>query len=60
MKNDTIKYKQWVSTDRSQLQDKEELADDFITLLWDMLHMLTEHHFTAKNQNQYLKGLKLH
>ena len=33
MKNDTIKYKQWVSTDRSQLQDKEELADDFITLL---------------------------
>ena len=31
--NDVIKYKQWVSTDRSQLEDKEEFADDFITLL---------------------------
>ena len=56
--NDVIKYKQWVSTDRSQLLDKEEFADGFITLLSDMLYKLTEHHFIAKNQNQYLKGLK--
>ena len=56
--NDVIKYKQWVTTDRSQLEDKEEFADDFVTLLSDMLRKLTEHHFIAKNQNQYLKGLK--
>ena len=42
-KNDVIKYKQWVSTDRSQLEDKEEFADDFITLLPDILYKLTEH-----------------
>ena len=40
--NDVIKYKQWVSTDRSQLEDKEEFADDFITLLSDILYKLTE------------------
>ena len=38
-------------------QDKEEFTDDFITLLSDM-YKLTEHHFIAKNQNQYLKSLK--
>ena len=56
--NDVIKYKQWVSTDRSQLEDKEEFVDDFVTLLSDMLYKLTEHHFITKNQNQDLKGLK--
>ena len=56
--NNVIKYKQWVSTDRSQLEDKEEFTDDFIILLSDMLYKLTEHHFIARNQSQYLKGLK--
>ena len=55
--NDVIKYKQWVSTDKSQSEDKEEFADDFIALLSDM-YKLTEHHFIAKNQNHYLKSLK--
>ena len=56
--NDVIKYKQCVNTDRSQLEEKEEFADDFITLLSNMLYKLTEHHFIAKSQNQYLKDLK--
>ena len=56
--NDVMKYKQWVSTDRSQLEDKEEFGDDFIILLLDTLYKLTEHHFIVKNQSQYLKGLK--
>ena len=47
-----------MSTDRSQLEDKEEFADDFITFLLDMLYKLTEHHFIAKSQNQYLEDLK--
>ena len=53
-----MKYKQWVNTDRSQLEDKEEFADEFITLLSDMLYKLPKHHFIAKSQNQYLKDLK--
>ena len=66
--NDVIKYKQWVSTDRSQLEDKKEFSDDFIILLSGykllykltkhMLYKLTKHHFIAKNQSQYLEGLK--
>ena len=56
--NDVMKYKQWVSTDRSQLEDKEEFGDDFIILLLDTLHKLTEHHLIVKNQSQYLKSLK--
>ena len=47
-----------MSTDRSQLEDKEEFGDDFIILLSDTLYKLTEHHFIIKNQSQYLKGLK--
>ena len=47
----------WALIETSQ-RTKEEFADDFITLLSDMLYKLTEHHFIAKNQNQYLKGLK--
>ena len=46
------------STNRSQLEDKEEFADDLITLLPDMLYKLTKHHFIAKSQNQYLKDLQ--
>ena len=38
---EAIKYKQWVSTDRNQLEDKEKFADDFITLLSAMLYKLT-------------------
>ena len=56
--NDVIKYKQWVSTDRNQLEDKEEFADYFIILLSDILYKLTEHQFIPKNQSQYLEGLK--
>ena len=56
--NDVIKYKQWVSTDRSNLEDKEEFADDFMNLLSDMLEKLTEHHFIAKSQNKYIRELK--
>ena len=55
--NDVIKYKQWVSTDRNQLEVKEEFADYFINLLSDILFKLTEHHFIAKSQIQYLKDL---
>lgn len=53
-----IKYKQWVTTDRSQLEDKEEPFEDFIEILSNMLHELTEHHYIAKKQGQFFKDLK--
>jgi len=47
-----------VSTDRSNLEDREDFSDDFINLLCNMLQKLTKHHFIAKSQNQYLRELK--
>ena len=56
--SDSIKYKQWVSTDRSQLEDNEEDFDDFLTKLLSMLFQLREHHFIAKSQSNFSKKQK--
>ena len=48
--DDNIKFKQLVSTDRSQLEDKEEFFDDFLEKLGEVLHDLTEHHFIYQNK----------
>ena len=56
--DDVVKYKQWVSTDRSNLVDKEEFVEDFVSILCEMLYQLTEHHFISKKQNAYMKDLK--
>ena len=51
----SIKYKQWVSTDRNQLEDNEEDFDDFLAKLLSMLFQLTEHNFIAKSQSKFFK-----
>ena len=56
--SDLIKYKQWVSTDRSQLEDNEEDFDDFLAKPLSMLFQLTEHHFIAKSQSNFFKKEK--
>jgi len=38
----SIRYKQWVSTDRSELEEKESEIDDFIECLTGKLFELTE------------------
>ena len=48
MIGDLIKYKQWVSTDRSNLVEHEDDFDDFLDNLTSLFFELTEHHFTAK------------
>ena len=55
---DSIKYKQWVRTDRSQLEDNEEDLDDFLAKLLSMPFQLTEHHFIAKSQSNFFKKQK--
>ena len=57
MTDDLIKYKQWVSTDRSNLEEHEDDFDDFLKLT-SMFSQLTEHHFTAKKQCELLRVKK--
>ena len=56
--DDKIKFKQWLSTGRSQLEDKEEFFDDFIEKLSELLHDLTEHHFISQKQAKFFKEKK--
>ena len=42
------KYKQWVSTDRSNLEEHEDDFDDFLVKLTSIFFELTENHFIAK------------
>ena len=56
--SDSIKYKQRVSTDRSQLEDNEEDFDDFLAKHLSMLFQVTEHHFIAKSQSNFMKKHK--
>ena len=55
MIDDLIKCKQWVSTDRNNL---EEHFDDFLDKLTSMFFELIEHHFSAKKQSGFLRVKK--
>ena len=50
-----IKYKQWVSTDRSNLEEHEDDFDDFLVKLTSIFFELTENHFIAKKQSEFLR-----
>ena len=58
MIDDLIKYKQWVSTARSNLEDHEDEFDYFLDKLTSMFFELTEHHFIAKKQSEFLRVKK--
>ena len=47
---------QWASTDRSNLGEHE---DDFLDKLTSMFFELTEHHFIAKKQSEFLRVKKV-
>ena len=51
-------YKQWTSTDRSNLIDVMQNRDDFIETLLEKLVVLKKHHYTAKVQALFLKEQK--
>ena len=50
MIHDLIKYKQWVRTYRSNLEEDEDDFDNFLNKLTSMFFQLTEH-FIAKEQS---------
>ena len=54
----TISFKQWTNTDRSELLTRTEPVMDFIELLINKIDILTTHSYIAKSQAGYLKKLK--
>ena len=58
MIDDLIKCKQWISTGRSNLEEHEDGFDDFLDKLTSMFFELTEHHFIAKKQSEFLRVKK--
>ena len=58
MIDDLIKYNQWVSTDRSNLEEHENDFDSFFDTLTSMFCELTEHCFIAKKQSEFLRVKK--
>ena len=49
-----------ISTDRGQLEDKEEFFDDFLEKLSEMLHDLTEYHFISQKQAKFFRRKRNH
>ena len=58
MIDDLIKYKQCVSTDRWNLEEHHDEFDDFLNKLTSMFFEITEHHFIAKKQSEFLRVKK--
>ena len=53
-----IEYKQWTTTDRSQLQTFIQSIDEFIERFSGSLKTLTRHDFIAQEQAKYLDWKK--
>ena len=53
-----IEYKQWTTTNRSQLQTFIQSTDEFIERFLGSLKTLTRHDFIAQEQAKYLDGKK--
>ena len=54
----TVRYKSWVSTDRTMLENKECNACDFIETILQKIYVLTIHHFVAKQQSKFCREIK--
>ena len=57
--DDLIKYKQWVSNDRSNLEEHEGDFNYFCDKLTSMYFELTEHHFITKKTDNFLEVKKV-
>ena len=56
--DDTVKFSQWISTDRTELVSLQKSRDDYIDDLIENLEKLRPHHFIAKAQAAFLKQRK--
>ena len=55
---DTIKFKKWVSTDRSTLESEELDFEEFVEEVVTLLSELKAHHYVAQHQSKYFKDVK--
>ena len=55
---DETQYKQWTTTDRSQLETITESTEEFVETFIEKLQVLSRHDFVAKEQSNYLKDRK--
>ena len=53
-----IQYKQWTTTDRSQLETISQSTEEFVETFIEKLQLLSRHDFIAKEQSNYLKDRK--
>ena len=53
-----IEFKQWTTTDRTELVHNALLVDEFIKELCEKLDKITSHSYIAKSQAKYLADLK--
>ncbi|MES9880157.1 MAG: hypothetical protein ABW185_04670 [Sedimenticola sp.] len=56
--DETIQYKQWLTTDRTTLQTLSMPLQEFIDTIVEKTDKLTSHHYIAKHQAAYLSSLK--
>ena len=56
--DEIVHFKQWLTVDRTTLQDCSKQIDEFIEHLVEKCDNLTSHHFIAKHQSKYLSDLK--
>ena len=54
----TVRYKSWVSTDRTMLENKECNVSVFIDTFLQKIDGLTIHHFVAKQQSKFCREMK--
>ena len=55
---DDIRFKEWVTVDRTQLEDRVLPFDEFLDTVSKSLYKLTRHHFVAETQAASFKKLK--
>ena len=55
---DEVQFKQWTSTDRSNLETNILPAEEFVALFIEKLERLLRHDFVARMQAQYLQEAK--
>ena len=53
-----VSFKQWVTTDRSNLTMQTLPVEEFLSLVCEKLDAITKHSYIARNQSKYLKNLK--
>jgi len=56
--NESIEFKQWITTDHSDLIERKETIANYVDLVELQLQKLTRHSFLAKSQSRYFKSRK--